>query len=92
MDAWWPRLLQAEFEPVHGQAAASTSSRRPTQIDNAPNNHGDHLGSAYQEGWYGYVLKDLRRVLRRPVAQKYAARLLRARQAGRVPQGPRVAR
>ena len=25
------------------------------QIDNEPNNHGDHLGSAYQEGFYGYV-------------------------------------
>jgi hypothetical protein len=43
------------------------------QIDNEPNNHGDHLGSAYQEGFYGYVLKDLKRVLKRPVAQKYAA-------------------
>ena len=30
-------------------------------IDNAPNNHGDHLGSAYQAGFYGYVKKDLER-------------------------------
>jgi hypothetical protein len=37
------------------------------QFDNEPNNHGDHLGSAYQTGWYGYSLKDLRQVLRRKV-------------------------
>jgi hypothetical protein len=33
-------------------------------LDNAPNNHGDHLGSAYQDGWYGYVSKDLRTILK----------------------------
>jgi hypothetical protein len=32
-------------------------------FDNEPNNHGQHLGSAYQGGWWGYVSKDLRRVL-----------------------------
>jgi len=42
------------------------------EIDNAPNNHGAHLGSAYQTGFYGYVAKDLKRVLRVKVAQKYA--------------------
>ena len=57
----------------HGQARCSTTLEATYQIDNEPNNHGDHLGSAYQEGFYGYVLKDLKRVLKRPVAQKYAA-------------------
>ncbi|MCW2993670.1 MAG: Penicillin amidase, partial [Conexibacter sp.] len=38
----------------------------------APNNHGDHLGSAYQEGWYGYAKKDLMTVLGEPVNEKYA--------------------
>jgi hypothetical protein len=33
------------------------------ELDNAPNNHGQHLGSAYQTGWYGFVRKDLRTVL-----------------------------
>jgi len=42
------------------------------EIDNEPNNHGAHLGSAYQEGFYGYVYKDLMRVLHRPVKQRYA--------------------
>ena len=57
-----------------GQARCSSSSRRTYQIDNTPNNHGDHLGSAYQEGWYGYVLKDLRVAQAPPVAQKLRAR------------------
>ena len=72
MDAWWPRLVRAMFEPVMGKDLLD-QLEATYQIDNEPNNHGDHLGSAYQEGFYGYVLKDLKRVLKRPVAQKYAA-------------------
>jgi len=71
MDAWWPRLIRAMFEPVMGKHLLD-QLEATYEIDNEPNNHGDHLGSAYQEGFYGYVLKDLKRVLRRPVAQKYA--------------------
>jgi hypothetical protein len=41
-------------------------------LDNAPNNHGDHLGSAYQDGWYGYASKDLRTVLKRRVRGRYS--------------------
>jgi hypothetical protein len=44
----------------------------PHGQDNAPNNHGDHLGSAYQEGWYGYAKKDLMTVLGQPVNERYA--------------------
>ena len=72
MDAWWPRLIDAMFQPVMGRRLLD-QLEATYQIDNEPNNHGDHLGSAYQEGFYGYVLKDLKRVLKRPVAQKYAA-------------------
>jgi acyl-homoserine lactone acylase PvdQ len=71
MDAWWPRLIDAMFAPVMGRHLLD-QLRATYQIDNEPNNHGDHLGSAYQEGFYGYVVKDLKRVLHRPVAQKYA--------------------
>jgi hypothetical protein len=45
-----------------------------TQLDNAPNNHGDHLGSAYQGAWYGYVRKDLRTILGRKVKGRYVMR------------------
>jgi hypothetical protein len=41
-------------------------------FDNEPNNHGDHLGSAYQDGWWGYVSKDLRRLLGQPVSDGFS--------------------
>jgi acyl-homoserine lactone acylase PvdQ len=69
MDAWWPRWMRAQFRPVLGPAAFAAI---PHEMDNAPNNHGDHLGSAYQTGWYGYAYKDLRRVLRLKVRGRYA--------------------
>jgi hypothetical protein len=71
MDAWWPGWVRGQFQPRLGRAAfdllASTVS-----IDNPPNNHGDHLGSAYQGPWYGYVRKDLRTVLGKRVKGRYA--------------------
>jgi acyl-homoserine lactone acylase PvdQ len=69
MDAWWPLWLKAEFEPALGPTIFDTL---PHGQDNAPNNHGDHLGSAYQEGWYGYAKKDLMTVLGQPVKEQYA--------------------
>jgi acyl-homoserine lactone acylase PvdQ len=69
MDAWWPKWLEAQFRPTLGKTIFQTL---PHAQDNTPNNHGDHLGSAYQEGWYGYAAKDLRTVLGEPVQQKYA--------------------
>jgi acyl-homoserine lactone acylase PvdQ len=71
MDAWWPRLVTAMFQPVMGKPLLD-QLEKTYEIDNEPNNHGAHLGSAYQEGFYGYVAKDLRRVLHRKVKQKYA--------------------
>jgi acyl-homoserine lactone acylase PvdQ len=60
MDAWWPRWLEAQFRPTLGTTLFESL---PHGQDNTPNNHGDHLGSAYQEGWYGYAAKDLRTLL-----------------------------
>jgi acyl-homoserine lactone acylase PvdQ len=71
MDAWWPRLIDAMFAPVMGRRLLATLEAT-YEIDNEPNNPGAHLGSAYQEGFYGYVYKDLMRVLHRPVKQRYA--------------------
>jgi acyl-homoserine lactone acylase PvdQ len=62
MDAWWPRLVRAVLRPRMG-ARLFDRLRATYQLDNAPDNGGQHLGSAYQEGFYGYVTKDLRRVL-----------------------------
>jgi acyl-homoserine lactone acylase PvdQ len=69
MDAWWPLWMKAQFQPTLGPTLFATL---PHGQDNAPNNHGDHLGSAYQEGWYGYAAKDLDTVLGHPVKQPYA--------------------
>jgi len=73
MDAWWPRWVRAEFQPRMGKAAVGRLLAT-TQLDNAPNNHGDHLGSAYQGAWYGYVRKDLRTILGRKVKGRYVQR------------------
>jgi hypothetical protein len=73
MDAWWPLWVRAQFRPALG-ARAFKAIEAAVQLDNEPNNHGDHLGSAYQTGWYGYVRKDLRTVLKRKVKGKYARR------------------
>ena len=58
MDAWWPRAgrgrVQARrwapdlFDDDQGACCRSTTP---------PNNDGAHLGSAYQDGWYGYVVE-----------------------------------
>jgi acyl-homoserine lactone acylase PvdQ len=62
MDAWWPRLVTAEFGPLLGTSLLNElESADP--IDNPPNNSGDHLGSAYDVGFYGSVQEDLRAVL-----------------------------
>ena len=62
MDAWWPRAVEVMFKPDLGQALFDKITA-VIGLDNEPNNHGAHLGSAYQDGWYGYVQKDLRRLL-----------------------------
>jgi hypothetical protein len=62
LDAWWPRLVKAAFEPALGAGFYAQAIGRKN-LDNAPNNHGAHLGSAYQGGTYGLVQKDLRALL-----------------------------
>jgi hypothetical protein len=51
MDAWWPALLKAEFQPMLGSAAFDAIQRVL-----------GFGGTDFAEGWYGYVSKDLRRV------------------------------
>jgi acyl-homoserine lactone acylase PvdQ len=73
MDAWWPLWVKAQFEPKLGRRAYERLTST-LAIDNPPNNHGDHLGSAYQGAWYGYVRKDLSTVLHRKVRGPYHRR------------------
>jgi hypothetical protein len=65
--------MHAQFQPVLGQDLYD-GVEGMTELDNAPNNHGQHLGFAYQNGWYGYAKKDLRMVLRQRVRGKYSRR------------------
>lgn len=59
MDAWWLNSLKAAFGPTLGSAFEAV----PNAIDDAPGPG----GSAYLEGWYGHLKKDLDRLLGSPV-------------------------
>src|SRR3954447_16061674 len=61
-DARWPRWMHAEFEPALGPRLFG-AIERINELANEPNNHGNHLGSSWQDGWHGYALSDLRRLL-----------------------------
>ena len=80
-DAWWPLLVNGEFKPGLG-ADLYQALVNAIQINESPSGHqvGDastlpgsaneaqpHKGSSFQYGWWGYVDKDIRRVLGDPV-------------------------
>ena len=71
MDAWWPRWVRGQFQPALGKPLFEAMTAVHA-IDNHPNNHGDHVGSAWQSGWYSFVQKDLRTLLRRPVKGRWS--------------------
>lgn len=73
LDAFWPRWMKAQFEPSLGSDLykALVAAHK---LDNEPNDNGSHRGSAYQDGWYGYAYKDLRRVLKLRMKAKYSKR------------------
>jgi acyl-homoserine lactone acylase PvdQ len=64
MDAWWPRLVAAEFKPTLGQ----------TLFDRIPFGHDapGPVGSAFYTSSYGYVHKDLRDLLGASVKGPYS--------------------
>jgi acyl-homoserine lactone acylase PvdQ len=78
LDAWWPLLVKAEFEPGLG-SELYTAMTHNLPVDETPSAaHGPtgaHAGSAFQYGWWSYVDKDIRAVLgesvQGPLAQKY---------------------
>ncbi|MFC9280388.1 penicillin acylase family protein [Streptomyces collinus] len=78
LDAWWPLLVKAEFEPGLG-SDLYTAFTADLPVDEAPSaGHGptgSHAGSSFQYGWWSYVDKDIRAVLGEPVqgglTQKY---------------------
>ena len=69
MDAWWPLLIEAEFEPVLGSALlGDIEADFPINDEPGHGTSGSHLGSAFDVGFYGIVQKDLRSVLGQRVA------------------------
>ncbi|MFI6563192.1 penicillin acylase family protein [Streptomyces sp. NPDC050534] len=78
LDAWWPLLVKAEFQPGLGDDLY-TALTANLPIDESPSaGHGptgSHAGSSFQYGWWSYVDKDIRAVLggsvKGPLAEKY---------------------
>nr|WP_035806989.1 penicillin acylase family protein [Kitasatospora mediocidica] len=81
MDAWWPLLAQAEFQPGLGSGlfnaltGALQINESPSGGQTGPVSGGvsanesiPHKGSSFQYGWWSYVDKDLRSVLGQSVA------------------------
>jgi hypothetical protein len=68
LDAVWPKLSSAVLTPVLG--SLTTRLAGLMEQDDAPN----PSGSAYIDGWYGYVEKDLSSVLGTEVAGPFANR------------------
>jgi hypothetical protein len=68
MDAWWPLLVRAEFQPALGPALLD-EIENDFPINDQPGHgvSGAHLGSAFDVGFYGIVQKDLRSALRQKV-------------------------
>jgi acyl-homoserine lactone acylase PvdQ len=62
IDAWWPRLSRTIFDAASGHAFDNLG------IGFDDGNRRGHVGSAFQDGSYGIVLKDLRQVLGMPVS------------------------
>ncbi|HEU0303529.1 MAG TPA: penicillin acylase family protein, partial [Gaiellaceae bacterium] len=68
MDAAWPLIARAVMRPVLGELVERLAQLHIVSDD------ANAQGSAYIDGWYGYVDKDLRSLLGRPVQAPYSTR------------------
>jgi hypothetical protein len=68
LDAAWPKLADAVLAPVLGPLTDRLAALQ--ERDDAPGAG----GSAYDDGWYSYVVKDLDDVLGTRIAQPFANR------------------
>jgi acyl-homoserine lactone acylase PvdQ len=66
MDAWWPRLVRAIFDASAGDPIDTLG------LSIEDGNRRGHVGSSFQDGFYGHVQKDLRRLLGLPVTQPFS--------------------
>jgi hypothetical protein len=62
MDAWWRPWVEGQFRPALGnQLFEAIEDQLP--VDDG--NRAAHMGSAFQGGWWGYISKDLRTLLKK---------------------------
>jgi acyl-homoserine lactone acylase PvdQ len=66
MDAAWPKIADAVLSPVIGPL----TDQLATLVSR--NQQANSGGNAYSAGWYGYVSKDLRRLLAQSVVGPYS--------------------
>jgi acyl-homoserine lactone acylase PvdQ len=57
MDAWWPKLVEAEFKPSLGDKAFE---RLQGMLKIGDHTAGSPQAPDFEDGWWGYVSKDLR--------------------------------
>ena len=86
MDAWWPLWVRAQFRPALG-AKACDALLAAVELDNHPTTTATTSGSAWQNGWYGFVRKDLRTRAQAQGPRPVLAHVLRRRQAAALPAG-----
>ncbi len=68
LDVAWPKLADAVLAPILGPLTDRLAAVHARSDDAGPG------GSAYISGWYGYVDKDLRMLLGRPVRGEFSRR------------------
>ena len=68
MDAWWPRLVKAQFSRVLGDELAG----RVISFIGLGDMPHIHQGSAFDDGIWGQVQKDLRTLVGAPVRGRYS--------------------
>jgi acyl-homoserine lactone acylase PvdQ len=75
MDQLTPTLIRAVFNPLFKAGGSDAQGYKvlPMAFVNTPNNDGQHLGSAYDGGWEGYLEKVLDQFTGRQVAQPFGA-------------------
>ena len=82
LDFGWRRIGDAVLSPVLGPLVS-----RLRQV-NADHDEPGANGNGFGSGWYGYVDKDLRTLLGRPVTGAVPDALLRRGRSGRLPHRP----
>jgi acyl-homoserine lactone acylase PvdQ len=87
MDEFYPRLIEALFNPLFADSTQPNNgiaqvSAMDSQYDNVavewannPNFDGSHLGSAYDGGWDGFLVKAVRTLRGEQVALPYSGAL-----------------